>query len=120
MILEQRTYTLDIHKLKDWLSLWEAHALPVQLELIATFSGSFLGMYLTEIGPLNEVVHMWQHQDLARREQMRKALESDPRWAVYRREVDKLSPVLAMRSAILRPTAFSPQILPSNTPFAIH
>ncbi|EIF31657.1 hypothetical protein BCh11DRAFT_07187 [Burkholderia sp. Ch1-1] len=110
MIVEQRTYTVDMHKLKAWLDVWENYALPVQLDHVAAFDGTFLGMFVTDIGPLNEVTHLWRHQSLASREQMRAALESDPRWAVYRREVDRLAPMLAMRSVILRPTSFSPQL----------
>ena len=110
MILEQRTYTVDMHKLKAWLGIWEKYALPLQIEHIVAFDGTFLGMFLTEVGPLNEVVHLWRHQSLASREQMRAALESDARWAVFRREVDQLAPMFAMRSVILRPTAFSPQL----------
>ncbi|MFM0155653.1 NIPSNAP family protein [Paraburkholderia sediminicola] len=115
MILEQRTYTVDIHKLKAWLGIWETYALPIQREHIATFDGTFLGMFVADVGVLNEVMHLWQHQSLASREQMRAAIESDPRWAIYRREVDQLAPMLAMRSVILRPTAFSPQLLIRST-----
>jgi NIPSNAP len=111
MILEQRTYTVNMHKLRAWLTIWEATALPVQLEHIAVFNGEFLGMYLAEVGALNEVTHLWQHQDVASRDKMRRALESDPRWDIYRQKVDELSPMLAMRNVILRPTSFSPKAL---------
>jgi NIPSNAP len=109
MILEQRTYTVNIHKLKAWLTLWESTALPIQLEHIAVFKGEFLGMYVAEVGALNEITHLWQHQDVASREKFRGVVESDPRWDIYRQRVDEISPMLAMRNVILRPTSFSPK-----------
>ena len=111
MIIEQRFYRVRPDCLKRWLALWERRALPVQLEYVSRFGGTFLGMYLTDVGEIDEVTHLWQHVDIARRMQMRSALESDSRWSVYRDEVDALAPMLSMRNAILRPTPFSPSPL---------
>jgi hypothetical protein len=111
MIIEQRFYRVRIHSLGPWLALWERAALPIQLEYIEKFGGQFLGMYLSEVGQIDEVTHLWQHLDIARRMEMRAAVERDPRWAVYRTEVDNLAPMLSMRNTILRPTTFSPKAL---------
>jgi len=106
MIIEMRTYTVLPDRLGRWLNVWEANALPVQSEIL----GGFLGMYLTDIGPVNEVVHQWRFDSLAERERRRALLEADPRWAVYRQKVAEISPITQMHSRILRPTAFSPEI----------
>jgi hypothetical protein len=111
MIIEQRFYRVNVHRLKAWLELWERAALPVQLEYVGAHGGRFLGMYLSEIGQIDEVTHLWQHVDLGARMAARLAIESDPRWAVYRNGVDEIAPMLSMRNAILRPTAFSPSAL---------
>lgn len=108
MIIEQRFYRVKVDRLKAWLDLWERVALPVQREHVSAFGGRFLGMYLTEMGQIDEVTHLWQHADVAARMAARGAVESDPRWAQYRRQVDDLAPMLSMRNAILRPTPFSP------------
>ncbi len=107
MIIEMRSYTVLPDRLARWLKLWETTALPVQSEVM----GGFLGMYLTEIGPLNEVVHLWRFDSLAEREQRRAVLEADPRWAEYRRQVEALAPITQMTSRILKPTAFSPDLV---------
>ena len=106
MIVEMRTYTVLPDKLSRWLAIWEQNAKPVQSEIL----GQFLGMYLTDIGPVNEVVHLWRFDSLAERERRREIMEKDPRWSFYRREVEALAPVTLMQSRILRPTRFSPFI----------
>lgn len=111
MIIEQRHYHLRPECMKPWLALWERLALPLQLEHIRSFDGRFLGMYLNEIGQINEITHLWQHISVDHRMRMRAALELDPRWALYLVEVEALAPMLSMRNAILRPTSFSPLAL---------
>lgn len=106
MIIEMRTYTVLPDKLGKWLALWQQTALPVQREIM----GGFLGMYLTDVGPVNEVVHLWRFESLAERERRRAILEVDPRWAAYRVKVGELTPITQMHSRILRPTDFSPEI----------
>ena len=108
MIIEQRFYRVRPELLKQWLELWKRAALPVQLEHTRRHGGDFLGMYLSEMGQIDEVTHLWRHVDVARRMQARGELEKDPRWAEYRNQVDALAPMLSMRNTILRPTEFSP------------
>ena len=114
MILEVRTYRVLPDKLGRWLALWESAALPVQSEIM----GGFLGMYLTDIGPVNEVVHLWRFESLADREGRRARLEADPRWADYKGRIETLGPITEMTSRIVRPTKFSPEIgvLPRTAP----
>jgi hypothetical protein len=61
MIVDVRTYTLVPRKLPRYVELFEQHALPVMkrhgLEL--------LGYYVSQIGPLNQVVHLWRYDSLA-------------------------------------------------------
>lgn len=106
MILEFRTYTVRPDKLRTWLQLWEAKALPVQAEVM----GGFLGMYVTDIGPVNEVVHLWSFESLAERERRRAQLNADPRWSAYLGAVEQLAPITQMTSRVARPTAFSPAL----------
>ena len=106
MILELRTYTFKPDRLRAWLALWEEKALPVQSAVM----GGFLGMYVTDIGPVNEVVHLWQFQSLSDREERRARLNAEPRWQAYLQAVEALAPITAMSSRIGRPTSFSPEL----------
>ena len=42
--------------------------------------GTLVGYWYTDIGPLNQVVHLWQYDSYEERERMRKALGALPAW----------------------------------------
>jgi len=102
MILDERTYAIKPSHVKDYLDLYEAEGMELQVSHL----GHLIGWFTTDIGTVNEVVHIWRYDDMADREKRRAAMEADPRWQVFRA---KASPfVVEMRSRILRPTSFSP------------
>jgi hypothetical protein len=63
----------------------------------------------TEIGPLNEIVHVWAYADLAERARIRAEAAKDPHWPPKIREH-----IVSMRSEILVPFAFVPQVQPGK------
>ena len=105
MIVEMRTYTLKPLRTADFLNLYEQAALPLQLKYL----GHLIGFYVSELGPLNQVVHLWGFDSLAERESRRLAMERDPGWTPYREALRDLDVILAQESKILKSTAFSPQ-----------
>jgi hypothetical protein len=106
MIIDHRLYTLKSEKLRDWLTLWEKTALVIQLEYIQ----NFLGMYTTEVGNHNQVIHLWGYGNLGERETRRMRMQQDPRWQDYLSQLKVLQPFVQTESRILRPTSFSPPI----------
>jgi hypothetical protein len=42
--------------------------------------GKLEGYWITEIGPLNQVMHLWSYKDLNERAQLRAELAKNPRW----------------------------------------
>lgn len=102
MIYEHRTYTLPHGQMDKYLVRYEQHGLPVQLKHLERL----LGFWVTEIGPLNQVVHIWVYEDMADRERRRIALNADPAWAAFT-ESNRGS-FLDQEVKILRPAAFSP------------
>lgn len=76
MILEMRTYTLQPGKMSDYFRVYEAKGFAIQKDIL----GHFVGSFVTEIGPLNQVVHLWAFQDLADRTVRRAALAANPQW----------------------------------------
>jgi hypothetical protein len=97
-----RTYTLVPRKLSKYVELFERHGLPVMrrhgLEL--------LGYYSSQIGPLNQVVHLWRYESLADLERKRAARDADPAWGEYLALTEGM--VLSQESKIMRPASFSP------------
>ena len=104
MIYDHRTYTLVTRKLKPYLKLFEEFALPVMQE-----NGMILERYfVTQIGSLNEVVHIWRYESLAALEQIRIRRDADPRWADYLKRSEGM--VLMQQNKIVEEASFSPGI----------
>jgi NIPSNAP len=102
VFVEERTYTLQAGKVADYLAAYAKEGLDVQRGHL----GNLVGYFTTEIGPLNQVVHMWGYDSLDDRQERRTALYADPRWQEY---VPKVLPWLARQeNRILVPAPFSP------------
>lgn len=100
MIVEERTYTTHPGKWREYLALYEAEGLPIQLRIL----GRMVGYYHTDIGELNEIVHLWAYQDLNERAERRARLMEDPGFRSY---VTKMMPLLQRQSSrILHPAPF--------------
>lgn len=102
MIYEMRTYTLKIGKVPEYLQLFEEIGLPI----ISKYA-QLVGFWYTEIGELNQIVHIWGYDSLNAREARRIELYKDQEW------VEKFIPlVLPMfekqENKILCPSNFSP------------
>jgi hypothetical protein len=106
VIVEHRTYTLKALHTGEFLQLYERAALPLQIKYL----GHMIGFYVSEIGPLNEVVHLWGFASLAERERRRSRMEADPAWASYRQALLELDVVIEQNTKILRSTSFSPTV----------
>lgn len=102
MILDERSYKIKVECLRDYLDTYVAEGMELQISHL----GDLVGWFTTDVGTINEVVHIWRYQDMGDRERRRAAMEADPKWQAFRK---KTSPyVLEMRNRILRPTSFSP------------
>ena len=104
MIVDHRPYSIRPGKVKTWLEIYEKYGLPVQQKYL----GILLGFFVSEIGPLNQVVFMWGYEDLADREQRRVAMDADPAWHDYLARSGEIGVLLAQENKILKPTSFSP------------
>lgn len=102
MILDHRTYRLRVGALPEYLVLYEKEGYAAQSRHL----GAPVGWFYTEIGPLNQVVHIWKYDDLADRDRKRAGLQADPEWQAF---VAKAAPYIEhMENKILRPAPFSP------------
>ena len=75
MIHELRTYTLLPKKAPEFVKLTRK----VGFEIRSKHS-KCLGYWTSEIGDLNQVVHLWEYEDFAHRTQTRAALAEDKEW----------------------------------------
>jgi len=101
MIIDHRTYTLHPGKIGEFLKIYESIGLPVQSKHLGDPIGWYVSM---DIGPLNQVVHMWQYDDLADRAARRANLAADPTWGEYLKAATPL--VQHMENKILNKAPF--------------
>jgi hypothetical protein len=103
MIYEFRTYTIRPRTLPEFLKRW-TDALEPRLKL------SKLGAFwYTEIGPLNQVIHVWPYENVLERSRIRAEAIKMGIWPPKTSEF-----ITDMKSDILEPVSFSPALEPSN------
>lgn len=102
MIIDYRAYTFKTGTVPTFLKMFEAEGMEVQKKIL----GHFVGMFRTEIGNVNEVIHMWAYENTMEREKRRAALAQDPGFDAYVRKARELITHQDIR--ILVPPAFSP------------
>ena len=99
-IYELRWYRTQVGKAGEWLGHFKA-IMPVREKYSTN-----VGVWQTEAGQLNEVVHMWAYRDLNHRASVRGQVMQDPEWQTF---LGKSAPLLIeMRSVILNPAPASP------------
>ena len=102
MLVEQRTYTLHPGQHLKWLEIYENEGLEIQRPIL----GNLVGYFFTDIGPLNQIIHMWCYESLDDRAARRKKLFENENWKSY---IQKILPmILTQESKILVPAPFSP------------
>lgn len=103
MIYEMRTYDLKPRALPEVLKRW-ADALPKRLEL-----SPLAAFWYTEIGPLNQIIHVWPYKDLEERKRIRAAAVASGKWPPVTAEF-----ILNMQSDIYIPWDNSPLLTPGE------
>jgi NIPSNAP len=103
MIYEFRTYTLAPRSIGEFMKRWEA-PLPKRLEY-----SRLAAMWTTEIGPLNQVVHVWEYKDVAERTRIREEVVKAGIWPPKTTDL-----IVDMKSEIMVPQPFSPKLEPSG------
>ncbi|HEX2018161.1 MAG TPA: NIPSNAP family protein [Aurantimonas sp.] len=100
MFVDERIYTLHAGKVPTFLKLYEEEGMAVQTRIL----GKMVGYYFTDIGPLNQIVHMWGYDSLDDRYERRKALQAAPEWQAY---AEKMRPLVThVENKILVPAPF--------------
>jgi hypothetical protein len=104
MYIDHRTYTFHPTTMPKWIALYEQYGLPVQQKYL----GNLLGFFQTEIGSLNQVIHLWGFDDLNERQRRRAEMAKDPAWHEFMRRNEELGALMNQESKIVIPVGFSP------------
>lgn len=102
MIVEMRTYKFRPGRAPEYLAVYRRLGMEVQKRVL----GNMLGYFSTEIGPLNQLVHLWGYESLDDRATRRAALMAEPQWQQFLKE--GLPLIETQESKLLLPTDFSP------------
>lgn len=102
MFFEIRTYRLKNGALPAYLKVVEEEGIAIQKRYL----GELVGYYFSEIGPVNEIVHIWAYASLDDRERGRAALQADPAWQKFLPKIRDLIEVA--ENKIMKPARFSP------------
>ena len=90
-----RSYALIIGTANSYAALYREDGYAIQKGHL----GEPVGYYVSEIGDLNQIIHMWRYESLEERSEKRTALFSDPAWLEY---ISKIGPmIIRQRNAIL-------------------
>ena len=89
MIYELRTYQLAVGGLPEYLEVARTMILPG----VAEYGLKPVGFWYSEIGQLNEVVHLWAYNDLNERQEKWSKWARDPRRGENRERWNRSRPV---------------------------
>ena len=103
MIYEVRTYDLKPHSLAEVEQRFgEAYEHRKKHSPLAAF-------WHTEIGPLNQIIHVWGYKDLAERGRIRAEAVKDGTWPPKIKEF-----IVSQRAEIMNPLSISPELKPGK------
>ena len=102
MIIEQRTYDLYPGRIAEYRQLIETEGIAIQRPIL----GRLVGYYSSDIGALNQIVHLWAYESMEDRAARRARLFADPAWLAFSARTQPL--LMRMENKILLPLAFSP------------
>jgi hypothetical protein len=102
MIVEHRTYTFAPGKLPEFIKAYQELGHDVQVPIL----GNLIGVFTTEIGTLNQIIHLWGYDSFAERDRRRAELAANKDWPKYLKKAVGL--IDHMQTQILVPAPYSP------------
>lgn len=102
MYYEIRTYRLKNGGIPEYLKVVGEEGIAIQRKHL----GKLIGYFFSEIGPINEIVHIWAFESLDDRAERRARLMADEEWRAFLPKIRDLIDVA--ENKIMKPAAFSP------------
>ncbi len=104
MIIEERISTVQLGKAGEYSKLMESEGIAIQEPIL----GRLFGYFSTEVGPLNQVIHMWVYDSMDERLKRRAELMKNEKWLSF---LNKLRPlIVSQENKILIPMPCSPPL----------
>jgi len=100
-LIDHRIYTIKLRKMPEFLEVFNRLALPILLETL----GNPVGFYTSQVGPLNQFVHLWAYQDMSDYERRCNARDTHPGFPAYLSASEHL--IEAQETRLIRAVEFS-------------
>ncbi|MBD9596358.1 MULTISPECIES: NIPSNAP family protein [unclassified Ensifer] len=102
MYYEIRSYRLKNGGVPEYLKVVGETGITIQKRHL----GNLVGYFSSEIGPINEIVHIWGFESLDDRQARRARLAADPDWQAFLPKIRDL--IVTADNKIMTPAPFSP------------
>jgi hypothetical protein len=104
MIYDFRMYTLKPGSTSEYMAAVKELALPIRQK----YGVKLAGWYYSDVGELNQVVHIWAFRDHTHMEEAKAKIRSDPDWTQkYGPRVRSL--IVAQKTYLMLSPDFAPQ-----------
>ena len=78
-LVDHRIYTIRLRKMGEFIEVFDRLAMPILLQTL----GHPLGFWTSQVGPLNQFVHLWGYDSLADYEQRSAKRDAHPEFGQY-------------------------------------
>lgn len=104
MVYDFRMYTLKPGGIPEYMAAVKELALPIRQK----YSVKLAGWYYSDVGELNQVVHIWAYQDYAHMAEAKAKVAQDPDW--IQKYVPRVRPlIVAQKTYLMLSPDFAPQ-----------
>lgn len=97
MIYDHRTYTCRPGMIRRQVELYEKMGRKTQIKHL----GEPVVWATTEVGDINQFVHIWAYKDVTDRATRRAAMQADPDWQAYVKATAELGAIVSQENKIL-------------------
>ena len=101
MIVEMRTYKIRPGELQNFIKIYDKEIREIHTKIL----GNQIGFFYTEIGDINEVVHLYGYESYEDRQARRITLSKQPEFISYLNKVKNI--IIDMQNKLMIPTDFS-------------
>jgi hypothetical protein len=95
-LVDHRIYTIRLRRMDEFIEVFGRLAIPILRETL----GRPVGFWISQVGPLNQFVHLWAYEDLADYERRCRARDSHPGFAEYLAASEHL--IVAQETRLIR------------------
>ncbi len=104
MIYDFRMYTLKPGTTPQYMAAVKEVALPIRQK----YGVKLAGWYYSELGELNQVVHIWAFRDYAHMQDAKAKMANDPEWT--QKYVPRVQPlIVAQKTYLMLSPDFAPE-----------